>query len=69
MVRAIWKGAIVAESDETTVVDGNHYFPRGSVVAEHVATAEGTSVCPWKGVASYLGVTVDGAVNGGAAWY
>ena len=69
MVRAMWKGAIVAESDETTVVDGNHYFPRGSVVAEHVAATERTSVCPWKGVASYLDVTVDGAVNGGAAWY
>ena len=69
MVRAMWNGAIVAESHETTVVDGSHYFPRGSVVAERVAASERTSVCPWKGVASYLDVTVDGAANREAAWY
>ena len=69
MVRAMWNGATLAESDETKVVDGNHYFPPEAVVAEHVTPGERSSVCPWKGVASYLDLTVDGAVNPAAAWY
>lgn len=69
MVRAIWKGAILAESDETRVVEGNHYFPAPSVAAEYLRPSERTSVCPWKGVASYFDVTVDGSVNTRAAWY
>ena len=69
MVRAIWKGAVLAESDETTVVEGNHYFPAPSVAAEYLRPSERTSVCPWKGTASYFDVTVDGSVNARAAWY
>lgn len=69
MVRAIWNGVVIAESDATKVVEGNHYFPREAVVAERVSASEQASVCPWKGVASYLDVTVGGATNAGAAWY
>ena len=69
MVRAMWNGAILAESDETKVVEGNHYFPPDSIIAGHVTPSEQSTVCPWKGVAGYLDVTVDGAVNPGAAWY
>ncbi len=69
MVRAMWKGTILAESDETKVVEGNHYFPAASVVTELMTPSHATSVCPWKGVASYYDVTVEGSVNSGAAWY
>ena len=69
MVRAIWNGAVLAESEDTKVVEGNHYFPQGSVSAEYVTASEKTSVCPWKGVASYLDLAVDGKTNAGAAWY
>lgn len=69
MVKAMWNDAILAESDETKVIEGNHYFPQASVITEHMVPSERTSVCPWKGMASYLDVTVGGAVNAGAAWY
>lgn len=69
MVRAIWNGAVLAESGDTEMVEGNHYFPRDSVSAEFTAPSAKTSICPWKGVASYLDVTVDGKTNAGAAWY
>ena len=69
MVRAIWKDAIIAESDDTVVVEGNHYFPRSAVEADHLRSSETTSVCPWKGTASYHHVVVDGEVNEDAAWY
>ena len=69
MAKATWNGAILAESDETIVVEGNHYFPRDSLVSEHFAPTEKHSRCPWKGLASYFDVVVDGAVNEGAAWY
>lgn len=69
MAKATWNGAILAESDETIVVEGNHYFPRDSLVSEHFAPNEKHSRCPWKGLASYFDVVVDGAVNEGAAWY
>lgn len=69
MVRAMWNGAVLAESDETKVVEGNHYFPQASVIVEHVTRSDRTSVCPWKGVASYFDITVDGSVNARAAWY
>ena len=69
MARAIWNGAVIAESDDTVVVEGNHYFPRGSVVADHVAPSASHTVCSWKGTASYFDVVVDGQVNHDAAWY
>ena len=69
MVKAIWNGAVIAESDDTVVVEGNHYFPRASVRADVLSDSATTSHCPWKGTASYHSVTVDGATNRDAAWY
>lgn len=69
MVTARWNGTVVAESDDTIIVEGNHYFPRDSIVAEHFAENSRQSVCPWKGTASYFDLVVDGETNQGAAWY
>ena len=68
MVRAIWNGAVLAESDATRVVEGNHYFPPASVAADHLVPSDRRSACHWKGEASYYDVTVGEAVNPGAAW-
>ena len=68
-MRATWRGAILAESDETVVVEGNHYFPPESLRREHFQESETHTVCPWKGTASYYDVLVDGEVNKDAAWY
>jgi uncharacterized protein (DUF427 family) len=68
-MRATWKGAVLAESDETVVVEGNHYFPAGSVNREYFRESETHTVCPWKGTASYYDVVVDGETNADAAWY
>lgn len=69
MPTATWNGAVVAESDETIIVEGNHYFPPNAVHTEFFTPSEAHTVCPWKGTASYYDVVVDGAVNAGAAWY
>ena len=69
MAKAVWNGTVLAESDDTVVVEGNHYFPPGSVRQELFSESPTTSVCPWKGMASYYTVTVDGAENADAAWY
>jgi len=69
MARATWNGTVVAESDDTVVVEGNQYFPLDSVQAGLLAPNDTTTVCPWKGTASYYDVVVDGQVNSGAAWY
>jgi uncharacterized protein (DUF427 family) len=68
-MRATWKGTTVAESDDTIVVEGNHYFPRESVDESLVRETDTHTVCPWKGTASYLSVVVDGEENVDAAWY
>ena len=68
-MRATWKGAVLAESDETVVVEGNHYFPAGSVNREHFRESATHTTCPWKGVASYYDVVAGGEVNADAAWY
>lgn len=68
MATATWNGTTIASSDDTVVVEGNHYFPREAVTAALVPS-DTTSVCPWKGTASYLSVEVDGQVNRDAAWY
>ena len=60
---------IIAQSDDTVVVEGNHYFPIGSVNAELLAPSDRTSVCPWKGTSSYYDLVVDGETNQAAAWY
>ncbi len=68
MTTATWNGTVIASSDDTVVVEGNHYFPRESVTATLVPSPT-TSVCPWKGTASYVSVEVDGEVNQDAAWF
>jgi len=69
MAKAIWKGTILAESNQTRVVEGNHYFPPNSIKKEYFQTSENHTICPWKGMASYYDVEVDGQVNKNAAWY
>ena len=66
---ARWNGAIIAESDDTVIVEGNHYFPAKSVRQDYLRASDRHSVCPWKGTASYYDLEVDGARNEGAAWY
>jgi uncharacterized protein (DUF427 family) len=68
-MRAIWNGTVLAESDDTVVVEGNHYFPAESVKREHFADSDKTTFCPWKGTASYYSVNVNGDENRDAAWY
>jgi uncharacterized protein (DUF427 family) len=68
MVTATWNGAVLARSDETVVVEGNHYFPPDSIDRSVLRDSDHTSVCHWKGTASYYDVVVDGAVNENAAW-
>ncbi len=68
-VRAIWNGTILAESDQTVMVEGNHYFPPESIRREYFKENARHTVCPWKGVASYYDVEVDGEVNRSAAWF
>lgn len=69
MVRATWNGTVIAESDRTVVVEGNHYFPPDSVNSRHLRKNAKQTTCHWKGVASYYDVVVDDAVNAGAAWF
>jgi len=69
MAKAIWKGAVLAESDQTETVEGNHYFPPEALNRSHFRPSAHTSVCPWKGTASYFDVLVGDAVNNNAAWY
>ena len=68
-MRAIWNGQVVAESAETIVVEGNHYFPPGSLKREYFKDSDRHTVCPWKGTASYYDVVVDGKVSDGGAWH
>ena len=68
-MKAIWNGAVIAESDDTVVVEGNHYFPADSVDRNVLRPSDTHTVCPWKGTASYWTLEVDGQVNRDAAWY
>lgn len=68
-MRAIWNGATVAESSDTVVVEGNHYFPPESLDHAYFKPSARTSVCGWKGMANYYHVVVDGTENPDAAWY
>ncbi len=68
-IQAIWNGTVIAESEDTVVVENNHYFPLESVRDGVLQASELTSVCPWKGTASYYSVEVDGKSNPDAAWY
>lgn len=68
-MKAVWNGEVLAESDDTVVVEGNHYFPPGSLKRAFFAPSEHTSVCSWKGTASYYDVEVGGERNANAAWF
>ncbi len=68
-MRASVNGTVLADSDETVVVEGNHYFPPESVRMEHLAPSTHQTVCPWKGTASYYDVRVDDETLSDAAWY
>ncbi|PDW00097.1 DUF427 domain-containing protein [Candidatus Chloroploca asiatica] len=69
MARAIWNGVVIAESEATRTVEGNHYFPPEAVKQEYLSASSHQTVCSWKGTASYYDVVVDGTANKNAAWY
>ncbi|MCL4263116.1 MAG: DUF427 domain-containing protein [Anaerolineae bacterium] len=69
MARAIWNNVVLAESTQTVMVEGNHYFPPDSVNWEYFRKSQDHTVCPWKGIASYYDIVVDGQINKGGAWY
>ncbi|MEZ0611704.1 DUF427 domain-containing protein [Fibrella sp. WM1] len=68
-MKAIWNGQTIAESNDTVVVENNHYFPVESVNATYLNDSTTHTTCPWKGVASYYSLSVDGQTNPDAAWY
>jgi uncharacterized protein (DUF427 family) len=68
-MKAVWKDKILASSEHTVVVEGNHYFPPSSVDMNYLKPSNKTTSCPWKGTANYYDVQVDGQTNEGAAWY
>lgn len=69
MVKTIWDGYVIAESDQTEMVEGDHYFPAEHVRHEFLTPSDRRSTCPWKGMAQYYDLVVDGQTNSGAAWY
>lgn len=69
MVKAEWNGAVLAQSDDTVVVEGNHYFPAEAADKSRLKPSATTTKCPWKGTAHYYTVVVDGKENPDAAWY
>jgi uncharacterized protein (DUF427 family) len=69
MATATWNGTVIAQADDTVVVEGNHYFPIESVEPGVLVVSDHTSVCPWKGTASYYTIEVGGERNQNAAWY
>jgi uncharacterized protein (DUF427 family) len=69
MAVATWNGTVIADSDKTVVVEGNHYFPPESVRTQYLKPSTTTSRCPWKGLANYYSLLVDGKTNEDAAWY
>lgn len=69
MAKAIWNRQVVAESDQTIMVEGNHYFPPDSIKKEYFTESKSHTVCPWKGVASYYTLQIDDEENNDAAWY
>lgn len=68
-MKAVWNGKTLAESDDTIMIEGNHYFPVESVKREFLEESNTQTTCPWKGIASYYNVKVDGQINKDAAWY
>jgi uncharacterized protein (DUF427 family) len=68
-MKAVWNHVVLAESDDTILLEGNHYFPIESIVAAYFEPSAHTSVCSWKGTAKYYSIAVDGQRNDNAAWY
>lgn len=68
-MKAVWKGVTLAESDDTIVIEGNHYFPPDSINESYFEKSDYSTTCPWKGEASYYNIKVDGEKNENAAWY
>jgi uncharacterized protein (DUF427 family) len=68
-MKAIWNGAVIAESETTVVLEGNHYFPESALKREFVTFSNHKTTCPWKGQASYYSLLVNGEMNTDAAWY
>jgi len=68
-MKAIWKDTVIAESDDTVMVEGNHYFPEASVKRQYISFSNHKTSCAWKGQASYYSLIVNGDVNPDAAWY
>jgi len=68
-MKAIWKNKILADSNETVIVENNHYFPLSSLKKKFFITSDTTTHCPWKGEASYFSIIVNGEENADAAWY
>ena len=69
MAKAMWNGAVIAESEDTVLVEGNHYFPLSSVKRKYLEDSSHSTVCAWKGTASYYSLMVDGQRNQDAAWF
>ncbi len=69
MAKAVWNNVVIAESDHTVVVEGNHYFPPDAVNKQYFVESSTHTTCPWKGLASYYSVEVEGQTNKDAAWY
>ncbi len=68
-MKAIWNGVVIAESDDTVLVEGNHYFPASALRREYVTFSNHHTTCPWKGEASYYSLLVNGELNPDAVWY
>ena len=68
-MKATWNGAVIAQSDDTVLVEGNHYFPESTLDRQYVTFSNQKTVCPWKGTASYYSLLVDGEMNPDAVWY
>jgi uncharacterized protein (DUF427 family) len=69
MMKALWNGQVIAESEDTVVVEGNHYFPQSSLKQAFIEGSSKTTACPWKGTAHYYSLLVDGQTNSDAVWY
>ena len=68
MPKATWNGAVLAQSDYTEVIDGYHYFPPDSINQDYLKESRTQTICPWKGVAQYISIEVEGQVNRDAGW-
>jgi uncharacterized protein (DUF427 family) len=69
MAKAIWNGTVLAESDRCEIVEGNYYFPPDTIKQEYFQSSKTHTTCPWKGIASYYTISVNGQENQDAAWY